>query len=76
MEGRMTVCNMAIEAGARSGMVAVDEKTIEYVRGPAVLARRCDVRAGRGRVAPVCAPTRVRTSTTSSNCARRRSSRR
>ncbi len=29
----MTVCNMAIEAGARSGMVAVDEKTIDYVRG-------------------------------------------
>jgi 3-isopropylmalate/(R)-2-methylmalate dehydratase large subunit len=33
MEGRMTVCNMAIEAGARAGLVAVDEKTIEYVRG-------------------------------------------
>ena len=33
MEGRMTLCNMAIEAGARSGMVAVDEKTIEYVKG-------------------------------------------
>ena len=33
IEGRMTVCNMAIEAGARAGMVAVDEKTIEYVRG-------------------------------------------
>lgn len=33
MEGRMTVCNMAIEAGARSGMVAVDDKTIEYMRG-------------------------------------------
>jgi 3-isopropylmalate/(R)-2-methylmalate dehydratase large subunit len=33
MEGRMTICNMAIEAGARAGMVAVDEKTIEYVRG-------------------------------------------
>lgn len=33
MEGRMTVCNMAIEAGARSGMVAVDDKTIEYVKG-------------------------------------------
>lgn len=33
MEGRMTVCNMSIEAGARAGMVAVDEKTIEYVRG-------------------------------------------
>src|SRR4249920_2485242 len=33
MEGRMTVCNMSIEAGARAGMVAVDEKTIEYVKG-------------------------------------------
>jgi 3-isopropylmalate/(R)-2-methylmalate dehydratase large subunit len=33
MEGRMTVCNMAIEAGARAGLVAVDEKTIEYVKG-------------------------------------------
>lgn len=33
MEGRMTLCNMAIEAGARSGLVAVDEKTIEYMRG-------------------------------------------
>jgi 3-isopropylmalate/(R)-2-methylmalate dehydratase large subunit len=33
MEGRMTVCNMAIEGGARAGLVAVDEKTIEYVKG-------------------------------------------
>ncbi len=33
MEGRMTICNMAIEAGARAGLVAVDEKTIEYVKG-------------------------------------------
>ncbi len=33
VEGRMTVCNMAIEAGARAGLVAVDEKTIEYVNG-------------------------------------------
>ena len=33
IEGRMTVCNMAIEAGARAGMVAVDEVTIEYFRG-------------------------------------------
>ncbi len=33
MEGRMTICNMAIEAGARVGLVGVDEKTIEYVRG-------------------------------------------
>ena len=33
IEGRMTVCNMSIEAGARAGLVAVDEKTIEYVKG-------------------------------------------
>ncbi|WP_024302193.1 3-isopropylmalate dehydratase large subunit [Pseudogulbenkiania sp. MAI-1] len=33
IEGRMTLCNMAIEAGARSGLVAVDQKTIDYVQG-------------------------------------------
>jgi 3-isopropylmalate/(R)-2-methylmalate dehydratase large subunit len=33
MEGRMTLCNMAIEAGARAGFVAVDDKTIDYVKG-------------------------------------------
>ncbi|UZE97849.1 3-isopropylmalate dehydratase large subunit [Alkalimarinus alittae] len=33
MDGRMTVCNMAIEAGARVGMIAVDETTIDYVKG-------------------------------------------
>jgi len=33
MEGRMTLCNMSIEAGARAGMVAVDDKTVEYVKG-------------------------------------------
>ncbi|HZM43740.1 MAG TPA: 3-isopropylmalate dehydratase large subunit [Burkholderiales bacterium] len=33
MEGRMTVCNMSIEAGARAGMVAVDEATLQYVKG-------------------------------------------
>ncbi len=33
VEGRMTVCNMAIEAGARAGLVAVDDKTIDYVKG-------------------------------------------
>ena len=32
MEGRMTLCNMAIEAGARAGLVAVDDKTIEYLK--------------------------------------------
>ncbi len=33
MEGRMTVCNMAIEAGARAGMIGVDDTTIDYVKG-------------------------------------------
>src|SRR5512138_3696184 len=54
MEGRMTVCNMAIEAGARVGMVAVDEKTIEYVRGRPFAPKGADwdaaVEAWRGLV--------------------------
>ena len=33
MEGRMTVCNMSIEAGARAGLIAVDDKTLAYVKG-------------------------------------------
>lgn len=33
MEGRMTVCNMAIEAGARAGLVGVDDKTLDYIKG-------------------------------------------
>ena len=33
MEGRMTLCNMTIEAGARTGMVAVDEQTLNYIKG-------------------------------------------
>ncbi|NML32302.1 3-isopropylmalate dehydratase large subunit [Paraburkholderia antibiotica] len=33
MDGRMTICNMSIEAGARAGMIAVDDITIDYVRG-------------------------------------------
>jgi 3-isopropylmalate/(R)-2-methylmalate dehydratase large subunit len=33
MEGRMTVCNMAIEAGARAGMIAVDDTTVNYIKG-------------------------------------------
>ncbi len=33
MEGRMTLCNMAIEAGARAGMIAVDDTTIDYLKG-------------------------------------------
>jgi len=33
MEGRMTLCNMAIEAGARAGMIAVDDTTVQYLKG-------------------------------------------
>ena len=46
MEGRMTVCNMAIEAGARAGLVAVDEKTIDYVKGR-LLAPGTDPQTGQ-----------------------------
>ena len=33
MEGRMTICNMSIEAGARAGLIAPDQKTFEYIKG-------------------------------------------
>jgi len=46
MEGRMTVCNMAIEAGARAGLVAVDQKTIDYVKGR-LLAPGTDQKTGQ-----------------------------
>ena len=46
MEGRMTVCNMAIEAGARAGLVAVDEKTLQYLKGR-LLAPGTDAQSGR-----------------------------
>ncbi len=46
MEGRMTVCNMAIEAGARAGLVAVDEKTIDYLKGR-LLAPGTDAMSGK-----------------------------
>ena len=50
MEGRMTVCNMAIEAGARAGMVAVDDTTIAYLKGRPFSPRaRCST--GRGVLA-------------------------
>ncbi|KAF5277969.1 hypothetical protein FQR65_LT15858 [Abscondita terminalis] len=49
IEGRMTVCNMAIEGGARVGMVAVDEKTIEYVKG------RCLMPKGGAILGAACA---------------------
>ncbi len=42
MEGRMTVCNMTIEGGARAGLIAPDETTIDYMRGLAMAPRGAD----------------------------------
>ncbi|MBF0195111.1 MAG: 3-isopropylmalate dehydratase large subunit [Magnetococcales bacterium] len=42
MEGRMTVCNMAIEGGARAGMVGVDDKTIAYLKGKPLAPKGAD----------------------------------
>ena len=46
MEGRMTVCNMAIEGGARAGLIAPDEKTFEYVQGSPARSQRGRVGGG------------------------------
>lgn len=42
MEGRMTICNMSIEAGARAGLIGVDDTTIEYVKGRRYAPRGSD----------------------------------
>jgi len=42
MEGRMTVCNMSIEAGARAGLIAPDEKTFEYLKGRPMAPKGAD----------------------------------
>ncbi|PIR33227.1 MAG: 3-isopropylmalate dehydratase large subunit, partial [Alphaproteobacteria bacterium CG11_big_fil_rev_8_21_14_0_20_44_7] len=42
MEGRMTVCNMTIEAGARAGLIAPDEKTFEYIKGRPLAPKGAD----------------------------------
>jgi 3-isopropylmalate/(R)-2-methylmalate dehydratase large subunit len=47
MEGRMTLCNMSIEAGARMGMVAVDDVTLDYVRGRPMAPRGSRLGAAR-----------------------------
>ena len=60
MEGRMTVCNMSIEAGARAGMVAPDPTTFSYLRGaPARPRGRCLRRDGRALVHPSHRPRRA-----------------
>jgi 3-isopropylmalate/(R)-2-methylmalate dehydratase large subunit len=63
MEGRMTVCNMAIEAGARAGLVAVDEKTIAYCKGRHVCAHGRGLGPGRGALAHAAFRPRCDTST-------------
>ena len=76
LEGRMTVCNMSIEAGARAGLVAVDETTIEYLRGkPGVSegARIADELAERWRA--FSSPTTTLSSTRPSRSTPRRLSR-
>ena len=50
MEGRMTLCNMAIEAGARSGMVAVDDTTINYLKNKPFAPKKWNVGSGRKRM--------------------------
>jgi 3-isopropylmalate/(R)-2-methylmalate dehydratase large subunit len=49
MDGRMTVCNMSIEAGARAGMIAPDETTFEYVRGRRFAPKGANFEAAVGR---------------------------
>ncbi len=52
MEERMTVCNMTIEAGARSGMIAPDDKTFDYLRGRPFVPRDFDAAVARWRKLP------------------------
>ena len=51
MEGRMTVCNMSIEAGAKAGLIAPDDTTFEYLKGRANAAERPGVGRRRARLA-------------------------
>ena len=67
MEGRMTLCNMAIEAGARAGMVAVDETTIDYVKGRPFSPDGRALGRGRGLLAHAEQRRRARSSTVWSN---------
>lgn len=52
MENRMTVCNMSIEAGARAGMIAPDEKTFEYIRGREFAPKDFDAAVARWKQLP------------------------
>ncbi len=56
MEGRMTLCNMSIEAGARAGMIAPDETTYHYLEGPGAPTRAWRCRSPAGCRSPATAP--------------------
>ena len=76
MEGRMTVCNMAIEAGARAGLIAVDDVTLEYVEGRPYAPQGGAVGRGRRVLADVAFRRRAQSSTDRSPSMRTRWSRR
>jgi homoaconitase/3-isopropylmalate dehydratase large subunit len=50
MEGRMTLCNMAIEGGARMGFIAVDDTTIDYLKRSSLLAEKAKPGIKRSRL--------------------------
>ena len=68
MEGRMTVCNMTIEGGARAGMVAPDETTFAYLEGRPVRAARQRRFRMPSTLEDCWRPTTARNSTRPSNC--------
>jgi len=53
MDGRMTVCNMTIEGGARAGMIAPDETTFAYLEGRPIRAAREGISRRAGNMAPI-----------------------
>ncbi len=68
MEGRMTMCNMSIEGGARAGMVAPDETTFAYIEGPAIRAARERISGPRSSTGNRSPPIPARNTTLWSRC--------
>jgi 3-isopropylmalate/(R)-2-methylmalate dehydratase large subunit len=62
MEGRMTICNMSIEAGARAGMIAPDETTFAYLKGRRLLPKGAAWERRGCRVEASCRPIPARSS--------------
>ncbi len=76
VEGRLTICNLSIELGAKMGMIAPDEKTFEYLRGRPYAPRGRDVGAGGQGVAGAAERSPMPCSTAKSSSTSQRSSRR